>query len=75
MLAPFVPRAVHLAAELDNGIAESVLDQQFTKVVEVRIVVAGRCRDESRETAPRSVSRRTFLGDRASETLRAAQLP
>ena len=48
MLAPLVPLAVHLAAEVDNGMAKPVLDQQFAKVMELRVVVARRCRNESR---------------------------
>src|SRR5215472_3189356 len=48
MLAPFVPLAVHLAAEVDNGLGEPVLDQQLSKVIEVRVVVARRRRNETR---------------------------
>src|SRR6185312_13474038 len=46
--APFVPGAVHLATEVDNGTAESVLDQQFAEVIELRVVFARRGRNKSR---------------------------
>src|SRR5215467_7672391 len=40
VLAPFVPGAVHLAAQVDDGTAETVPDQQFAKIVELRVVLS-----------------------------------
>src|SRR5690349_20150262 len=46
VLAPFVPGTVHLAAEVDDGIAEPVLDQQLAEVIELRVVLPRRGRDK-----------------------------
>src|SRR5689334_15119434 len=46
VLAPFVPGTVHFAAEVDDGIAEPVLDQQLAEVIELRVVLPRRGRDE-----------------------------
>src|SRR5690349_21642146 len=46
VLAPFVPGTVHLAAEVDDGIAEPVLDQQLAEVIELRVVLPRRGRGE-----------------------------